>query len=239
MAIEEIAPDLYRISTYVPEINLQFNQFLVSDDEPLLFHTGMRSLFPLVRDEVARVIEPSRIRWVGFSHFESDECGALNEWLQVAPEAEPVCSLVGAMVSVNDFAERPARAMTDGEVLSTGKYRFRFLHTPHVPHCWEAGLMFEETQSTLLCSDLFTHYGNVEAQTTSDVVGRFKQDLIREQQGPLANAYPYSSQTEDTLRRLAELTPKTIAIMHGSSFIGDGKRALDDLATAMREVLAN
>jgi flavorubredoxin len=239
MAIEEIAPDLYRISTYVPEINLQFNQFLVRDDEPLLFHTGMRSLFPLVRDEVARVIEPSRIRWIGFSHFESDECGALNEWLQVAPEAKPVCSLVGAMVSVNDFAERPARAMTDGEVLTTGKYRFRFLQTPHVPHCWEAGLMFEETQSTLLCSDLFTHQGDVEPQTTSDVVGRFRQGLIGDQQGPFANAYPYSSQTEDTLRRLASLRPKTLAIMHGSSFIGDGRQALDDLATAMREVLAD
>jgi flavorubredoxin len=239
MAIEEIAPDLYRISTYVPEINLQFNQFLVKDDEPLLFHTGMRGMFPLVHDEVARVIEPSRIRWIGFSHFESDECGALNEWLQLAPEAQPVCSLVGAMVSVNDFAQRPARAMTDGEVLTTGKYRFRFLQTPHVPHCWEAGLMYEETQKTLLCSDLFTHQGNVEAQTISDVVGRFRQGLIGDQQGPLANAYPYSSQTEDTLRRLASLRPKTLAIMHGSTFIGDGKRALDDLATAMREVLAN
>lgn len=239
MAIDEIAPDLYRISTYVPEINLQFNQFIVRDDEPLLFHTGMRSLFPLVRDEVARVIEPSRIRWIGFSHFESDECGALNDWLQVAPSAEPVCSLVGAMVSVNDFAQRPARAMTDGEVLITGKYRFRFLQTPHVPHCWEAGLMFEETQNTLLCSDLFTHQGDVESQTTSDVVGRFREGLIGDLQGPFANAYPYSSRTEDTLRRLASLTPKTLAIMHGSTFIGDGKRALDDLATAMREVLAN
>jgi flavorubredoxin len=239
MAIDEIAPDLYRISTYVPEINLQFNQFIVRDDEPLLFHTGMRSLFPLVRDEVARVIEPSRIRWIGFSHFESDECGALNDWLQVAPEAEPVCSLVGAMVSVNDFAQRPARAMTDGEVLITGKYRFRFLQTPHVPHCWEAGLMFEETQNTLLCSDLFTHQGDVEPQTTSDVVGRFREGLIGDLKGPFANAYPYSSQTEDTLIRLASLTPKTLAIMHGSTFIGDGKRALDDLATAMREVLAN
>jgi hypothetical protein len=124
-------------------------------------------------------------------------------------------------------------------VLTTGKYRFRFLQTPHVPHCWEAGLMFEETQSTLLCSDLFTHQGNVEAQTTSDVVGRFRQGLIGDLQGPFANAYPYSLQTEDTLRRLASLRPKTLAIMHGSTFIGDGKRALEDLATAMREVLAN
>ena len=239
MAIDEIAPDVFRISTYVPEIKLQFNQFLVRDDEPLLFHTGMRSMFPLVRDEVARVIEPSRVRWIGFSHFESDECGALNDWLQIAPEAQPVCSFVGAYVSVNDFAQRPARAMNDGEVLNTGKYRFRFLHTPHVPHCWEAGLMFEETQNTLLCSDLFTHQGDVAPQTTSDVVGPFKQGLIGDLHGPFANAYPYSSQTEDALKRLADLAPRTLAIMHGSSFIGDGKQALEDLATAMREVLAN
>ncbi len=237
MAIEEIAPDLYRISTYIPEINLQFNQFLVMDDEPLLFHTGMKGIFPLVREDVSRVVEPRRIRWIGFSHFESDECGALNEWLELAPEAEPVCSFVGAMVSVNDFATRPARAMADNEVLSTGKYRFRFLQTPHVPHCWEAGLMFEETQGTLLCSDLFTHQGNVESQTTSDIVGRFREGLINDQQGPLAGAYPYTPQTEETLERLAALSPKTLAVMHGSTFIGDGSQAINDLAMAMREVL--
>lgn len=237
MAIEEVAPDLYRISTFVPEANLQFNQFLVKDDEPLLFHTGMRGLFTQVREEVARVLDPARIRWVGFSHFESDECGALNDWLQVAPEAEPVCSIVGAIVSVNDFAARPPRSMADGEVLVTGKYRFRYLQTPHVPHCWEAGLMFEETQGTLLCSDLFTHQGEVEALTTSDVVGRFRDGLISFQQGPLAHAYPYTPQTEETLRRLAALAPRTLAIMHGSTFVGDGSRALEDLATAMREVL--
>ena len=150
MAVTEIAPDLYRISTYIPEIDLQFNQFLVKDDEPLLFHTGMKVMFPLVRDAVASVIDPSSIRWIGFSHFEADECGSLNEWLQTAPAAQPVCSMVGALVSINDFALRPALGMTDGEVLSTGGYRFRFLQTPHVPHCWEAGLLFEETKCTLL-----------------------------------------------------------------------------------------
>ena len=239
MGLEEIAPDIFRISTYVPEINLQFNQFLVRDDAPLLFHTGMRGMFPLVRDEVARVLEPARIRWLGFSHFEADECGALNEWLAVAPQAEAVCSFVGALVSVNDFAARPAHAMTDGQMLSTGKYRFRFLHTPHVPHCWEAGLMFEETHGTLLCSDLFTHQGNVEPQTTADVVGRFRAGLIGDQQGPFANAYPYTVQTGETLGRLAALNPKTLAIMHGSTFTGDGKQALEDLAIAMHEVLAH
>jgi flavorubredoxin len=239
MPIEEVAPDLFRISTYVPEINLQFNQFLIRDDEPLLFHTGMRGLFPTVREEVARVMDPSLIRWIGFSHFESDECGALNDWLAVAPQAKPVCSFVGALVSVNDFAVRPAHAMTDGQVLSTGKYRFRFLHTPHVPHCWEAGMMFEETQGTLLCSDLFTHQGDVEPRTTSDVVGRFKAGLIGDQHGPFANAYPYMTETGETLRRVAALSPKTLAIMHGSTFVGDGKQALEDLAVAMHEVLAN
>ena len=237
MAVEEIAADLYRVSTYVPELDLQFNQFLVRDEEPLLFHTGMRGLFPSVREEVARVVEPSRLRWIGFSHFESDECGALNEWLEVAPRAEPVCSLVGALVSVNDFATRPARAMQGGEVFATGKYRFRFLRTPHVPHCWEAGLLYEETTGTLLCSDLFTHYGDVEPVTTSDIVGRFRKDLIAGQQSPFADAYPYTKQTAGTLGRLAALQPKALALMHGSSFVGDCAGALDDLTTVMREVL--
>ena len=239
MAIKEIAPDVYRISTFVSDFNLQFNQFLVNDDEPLLFHTGMRGLFPTVREEVSKIIDPAKIRWIGFSHFESDECGALNDWLEIAPEAEPVCSLVGALVSVNDFSVRPARGMTDGERLETGKYRFRFLHTPHVPHCWEAGLMFEETNKTLLCSDLFTHWGDVEALTTSDIVGRFKQDLITGEQGPLAQAYPFSAKTEEQLKRIAALEPQTLALMHGSSFSGNGRQAIEDLAAAMREVLGN
>ena len=237
MAVNEIAPDTYRISTYVPEFHLQFNQFLVADDEPLLYHTGMRGMFPRVLEEVSRVVDPSRLRWVGFSHYEADECGALNEWLQVAPRAEPVCSVVGALVSVNDFAARPARALADGEVLETGRRRFRFLQTPHVPHCWEAGLMFEETEATLLCSDLFTHGGDVAAVTTSDVVGPFTQGLIADQGGPLAGAYPYTPRTGGTLRRLAALRPRTLALMHGSTFVGDGGRALIDLAAAMREVL--
>ncbi len=239
MAIQEIAPDFYRISTYIPDFNLQFNQFLVKDDEPLLFHTGMKGLFPVVREEVAKIIDPAKIRWIGFSHFESDECGALNDWLEIAPQAAPVCSLVGAMVSVNDFAIRPARPMNDGEILETGKYKFRFLHTPHVPHCWEAGMMFEETNKTLLCSDLFTHNGDVESLTSNDIVGRFKQDLIIGEQGPLAQAYPYSEKTDEQLKRLAALQPRTIAVMHGSSFSGNGGKAIEDLAIAMRDVLGN
>ena len=237
MSIKEIAPDVYRLSTYIPEIDLQFSQFLVRDDEPLLFHTGMRVLFPQVLDAVSKVIEPARLRWIGFSHFEADECGALNEWLAVAPSAEPVCSTVGALVSVNDFAARPARGMTDGEVLVTGEYRFRFLQTPHVPHCWEAGLMFEETHATLLCSDLFHQGGDVEPLTESDVVERARKTLIDYQASPLANYMPYTRHTDPTLRRLADLKPRTVATMHGSAFAGDGERALRELAEMMREVL--
>ena len=237
MAVTEIAPDVYRISHYVPEIDLQFNQFLVKDDEPLLFHTGMKAMFPLVRDAVARIIDPSDIRWIGFSHFEADECGSLNEWLHTAPAAQPVCSMVGALVSVNDFAIRPARGMTDGEVLSTGKYRFRFVQTPHVPHCWEAGLLFEETNGTLLSSDLFHQGGDVEPLTESDVIGRVRKTLEDYQAGPMANYMPYTKHTDGILRKLADLKPRTIVPMHGSAYVGNGERAIRDLAIVMREVL--
>lgn len=237
MAVEEIAPDLYRISTYAPGIDLQFNQFLVKDDEPLLFHTGMKALFPTVLEAVSSVIEPSQLRWIGFSHFEADECGSLNEWLQLAPDARPVCSTVGALVSVNDFAIRPALGMNDGETLDTGKYRFRFVQTPHVPHCWEAGLMFEETNGTLLSSDLFHQNGDVEPLTESDVMGRVRQTLLDYQAGPFANYMPYTKQTDGILRKLADLKPRTIVPMHGSAYAGDGERAILDLAGVMREVL--
>ncbi|HYG82338.1 MAG TPA: hypothetical protein VD861_18215 [Pyrinomonadaceae bacterium] len=237
MAISEIAPDLYRISTYVPEIDLQFNQFLVKDDEPLLFHTGMNSLFPSVLEAVKSLIDPSRLRWIGFSHFEADECGSLNEWLQLAPAAQPVCSMLGALVSINDFAVRPALGMTDGAVLSTGKYRFRFVQTPHVPHCWEAGLLFEETNGTLLCSDLFHQVGDVEPLTESDVIGRARKTLEDYQAGPMANYMPYTKHTDTILQKLADLKPRTIAPMHGSAYAGDGERAVRDLAVMMREVL--
>jgi flavorubredoxin len=237
--ITEIAPDVFRICTYIPEINLQFNQFLVRDEQPLLFHTGMKSLFPSVRDAVATLLDPAAIRWIGFSHFEADECGSLYEWQALAPEATAVCSLVAKVVSVDDVVSlRPARALEDGEVLSTGKYRFRFLQTPHVPHCWEASLLFEETQGTLFCSDLFHQEGDVEASTTADVVGRFRQTLVEYQKGPLANYLPYTPHTQPTLQRLAALKPRTLAAMHGSAYVGDGARAIDDLAQVMKDVLS-
>jgi flavorubredoxin len=235
--VTEIAPDIYSLSTYVPDFNLRFNHYLIKDEEPLLFHTGMKHMFPLVRDAVARVIDPATIRWISFSHFEADECGALNEWLAMAPHAQPVCGLVGALVSVNDFAHRPARVLAHDEILKTGKYRVRLRQTPHVPHNWEATLLFEEVTRTLLCSDLFTHEGDVEPTTESDVVERAKRALLEGQKGPFANAYPYTPLTEPVLHGLADLQPTQLALMHGSTFVGDGERALRDLALVMRDVL--
>jgi len=235
--ITEIAPDLFRITTFVEPFNLQFSQFLVRDDEPLLFHTGPRSLFSAVKESVASLIDPRILRWIGFSHFESDECATLPEWQHLAPQSEAVCSLVGKMVSVDDcLALRPAKGMAEGEVLQTGKYRFRFLATPHVPHCWEAGLLFEETERTLLCSDLLHQDGDVEPMTESDVIGRCRKTLMDYQQGPLANYMPYCTLTDATLQRLAALQPKRLATMHGSVYVGDGSRALQDLAGVLREV---
>jgi len=236
--ITEVAPDLFRITTFLEPFNLQFSQFLVRDAEPLLYHTGPRALFPAVREAVASLIDLRTLRWIGFSHFEADECGSLPEWQQVAPQSDAVCSMVGKLVSVDDcLALRPAKGMTDGEVLETGKYRFRFLATPHVPHCWESGLMFEETQRTLLCSDLLHQNGNVEPVTQSDVVGRSRDVLVEYQQGPLANYMPYCTLTDPTLQRLAALQTKTVATMHGSLYVGDGGKALRDLSTVFREVL--
>ena len=237
MKINEIAPDVFRLSLYVAELNLQFNHFLVRDDEPLLYHTGMRKMFPQVREAVATLIDPAKLRWIGFSHFEVDECGALNEWLAVAPQAQAVCSVVGALVNMGDFAARPARGLGSNEVFSTGKYRFRFRPTPHLPHGWDAGVFFEETERTLFCSDLFHHDGDVEPLTQSDILGRVRQTLIHYQAGPLMDYQPFTTRTEKILHDLAEWKPKTLATMHGSAFAGNGARALRDLGTVMRDVL--
>lgn len=236
--ITEIAPDLFRITTFVEPFNIQFSQFLMRDDQPLLFHTGPRALFHEVKSAVASLIDLQALRWIGFSHFESDECATVPEWQQLAPQSEVLCSVVGKMVSVDDcLALRPAKGMVDGEVFETGRYRFRFLATPHVPHCWEAGLLFEETERTLLCSDLFHQDGDVEPMTQSDVIGRCRETLAGYQHGPLANYVPYCSLTEATLNRLAALQPKRLATMHGSVYVGDGSTALRDLAVMWREVL--
>jgi flavorubredoxin len=234
--VTEIAPDLYRLSIYAQDFDLEFNHFLIDDEEPLLFHAGLRGMFAPLRDAVAKVIDPARLRWVGFSHFESDECGGLNDWLAVAPQAQAVCSDLGAMVSVNDFANRPALGLADGETFSTGKYRFRMCRTPHLPHGWDASVLFEETQKTLLCSDLFHQIGKSDPLTNADVVGRSKEAMRAYEGGVLADYAPYTPKTEALFGKLAALKPERLAIMHGSSFEGDGARALTDLAAAFKEV---
>lgn len=236
--VTEIAPDFYRISTFVAQADLQFNQFLVRDEQPLLFHTGMRGLFPTVSEAVAGLIDPSTIRWIGFSHFEADECGALREWQTLAPNATAVCSFVGKVVSVDDVvAARPAKPLNDGDSIGTGKYRFRFIRTPHLPHCWEAGLLFEETQGTLLSSDLFHQNGDVEPLTSSDVMGRVRQTISDYEQGPFASYMPYTPRTSRLLQKIADLKPRTLATMHGSTFAGDGEQAIKDLDSIMKELL--
>jgi flavorubredoxin len=235
--VTEIAPDVFRISTFHPDYGIQFNQFLIRDDEPFIMHTGFRKMFSSTLEGVASVIDPSKLRWIGISHFESDECGALNEWQQISPDVEAVCSFVGAVVMVNDFSDRPARKLSDGEILEIGHHRLRFLSTPHVPHCWDAGLFFEETDRTLLCSDLFFHSGDPEPLTESDIVERARATIIENLSGPLANDMPYTPYTDSTLLRLATLEPQTLALMHGSSFRGDGRAAILDLAAVIKEIL--
>ncbi len=235
--IDEIAPNLYRISTYFSGYDLQFNQFLVIDDDILLYHTGMRKLFPLVRDAVAKVVEPSRIRWIGFSHFEADECGSLNEWLSLAPHAEFICGTIGATVNINDFACRQGRVLADNEVFTTGRCRFRFLETPQVPHAWDASLLLEETASVLFCSDLFLQNGNVDPLTEKDLLESARQALLAYEAGPLRHLMLYTSLTQNTLLKLADLKPKLLAIMHGSSFKGNGERALQDLSEMYAAIL--
>ena len=225
--IDEIAPDLFRISVYASQFNLQFNHFLVRDDEPLVFHTGMRRMFPEVRDAVARLIDLPSLRWISWSHFEVDECGALNEWLAVAPHAQAACSEVGAMVNLQDFADRPARGLAPGDVLQTGRRRYRYVPTPHLPHGWDAGMLFEETDRILLCSDLFHQIGQLEPVTTEDVVGRWDAAIAAMQAHPVLMDYvPFTPKTRLRLETLAALEPRLLATMHGSSFVGDGGAAL-------------
>ncbi|MBZ5649062.1 MAG: MBL fold metallo-hydrolase [Acidobacteriia bacterium] len=232
----EIAPDVYRISIYAPWGDLQFNHFLIKDQEPLLFHTGLRGMFAEVREAVSKLIRLTDLRHISFSHFESDECGSLNDWLAVAPHADVVCSQVGALVCVNDFIGREAHPLADGETFSTGKYRFRYCRTPHLPHGWDAGLLFEETQKTLLCSDLFHQTGDLEPLTELDVVGRSLEAMRGYQAGILADYVPYTGATSNNLHKLASLKPDTLAIMHGSSFKGDCGRALIELDQAFEQV---
>ncbi len=221
--ITEIAPSVFRLSTFIPQVpptGLAFSQFLILGDEPLLFHTGMRGLFPLVRDAVAKLMPIEKLRWISFGHYEADECGAMNEWLAVAPNAQIAHGMTGCMVSLNDMADRAPRILANDEVINLGGKRARYLDTPHVPHGWEAGLIFEETTGTLLCGDLFTQYGECDATTESDIVGAA---ITGED---IANFSALNPAMGATLRKLAELKPRTLALMHGPSYQGDGAAAL-------------
>jgi flavorubredoxin len=225
--VDEIAPHIYRLSTFVPEIGptgFTFNQFLLDDDEPLLFHAGPRRMFPMVSEAIERVLPVERLRWVAFGHIESDECGAMNEFLAAAPQAEVVHGMTGCMVSLNDMADRPPRPMADGETLQLGAMRVRHLDTPHVPHAWEARVLYEETTGTLLCGDLGSQLGDGPALTEGDILGPAVEAEDVFASSSLAPSMPA------TIERLADLQPRTLAIMHGSSFTGDGEAALHALA---------
>jgi len=227
--INEIADGIYRLSTFVPGIappaGFTFNQFLILGDEPLMFHTGLRKMFPLNREALSRIIPPARLRWIAFGHYEADECGAMNEWLAIAPNAEVAHGRTGCMVSLNDMADRAPRVLDDGEVIDLGGgKRVRYIDTPHTPHGWDAGVLYEESTRTLMCGDLFTQLGDGPSLTEGDIVGPAiaAEDLFR-----------YSSlnpQMGATIRGLAEFAPRTLALMHGPSFVGDGRGALRALA---------
>jgi len=231
--IHEIAAGIYRINTPVllPDgLHFNFNQYLIDDEAPLLFHTGPRRMFPLVREAVGRLMPVARLRYVGFSHFEADECGSLNDWLEAAPQAEPVCSRIGAMVSTNDVADRPARALADGEVLTLGRHAVRWFDTPHLPHGWDSGLMMETSTRTFLCGDLFTQGGAGETPLTeSDILGPSEE--FRGQM----DYYAHAPDTMATLERLALERPTTLAVMHGTAFRGDGATLLRALAARLAE----
>lgn len=226
-SICEIADGIYRINTPLSVVpgGFSFNQYLIVDDEPLLFHTGLRRMFPLVREAVATVMPVERLRYVGLSHFEADECGSLNEWLSVAPQAVAVCSRVAAMTSIQDVADRPPRALADGETISLGKHRVLWFDTPHLPHAWECGFLMEQETRTLLCGDLFTQPGDkTPALTESDILGP------SEQMRKGLDYFAHAPNTREMLERLAAEEPATLACMHGSAWRGDGAALLRALA---------
>ena len=227
--IAEIADGIFRLSTFVsdvaPPAGFTFNQFLVLGDEPLLFHTGLRNMFGLTRDAVSRILPPERLRWISFGHFEADECGALNQWLAVAPQAQAAHGQICCLVSLNDFADRAPRQLQNGEILELGRgKRVRYLDTPHTPHGWDAGVLYEESTGTLLCGDLFTHLGDGAALTDGDIVG---PAIAAEDVFPYSSLHPTMGAN---IRGLAELSPRTLALMHGQSYAGDGAAALRALA---------
>lgn len=222
--VDEIADGVYRLSSYVEEADLLFNQILLDADQPLLFHTGLRAMFPSVSEAAARVVAHDRLRWIGFGHLEADECGSMNQWLAAVPDAELMHTALGVLVSLGDLAERAPRGLADGEVVDLGGKRVRHLATPHVPHGWDAGLLFEEVTGTLLVGDLFSVSGRWPALTEDDLV---EPALVTEDQ---YQATALTPATAPTIRRLAELEPRTLALMHGPGYTGDGATMLRALA---------
>jgi len=227
--ITEISDGIFRLSTFVPEVaapaGFTFNQFLVIGDEPLLFHTGPRRMFPLVREAVSRVVEPERLRWITFGHVEADECGSMNEWLAIAPQAQVAHGAIACSVQLADLADRPPFELANGQVIDLGRgKRVRYLDTPHTPHAWDAGVVFEESTATLLCGDLFTQVGGGPAVTTGDIVG---PAIAGEEMFHYSSLNPNMG---STIRQLATLAPRTLGLMHGPSFSGDGAAALRALA---------
>jgi len=233
--VHEIAPGIHRISTFLPQVGpegFSFNQFLIEADQPLLFHTGPRGLFPFITEAVAKVMPVEKLAWLSFGHVEADECGSMNMWLSAAPRSQVAFNALGCDVSLNDLADRPPRALADGEVLDLGGKRVRLITTPHVPHGWEAQVMFEETTGTLLCGDLMTQLGRGAPITNHDVVeAALRAERVFHQTSPGPNAAL-------TLRKLAALSPQRLAIMHGSSFEGDGQKALLALADGYEALTA-
>lgn len=231
--VAEIADRIYRLSTFVPDAapgGFTFNQFLLDADEPMLFHCGMRALFPAVRSAAERILPLGRLRWISFSHVEADECGSLDQWLDAAPDATVVHGQLGCMLSVSDLSARPPRGMEDGAVLDLGGRRLRLVQTPHVPHNWESIAWHEEVTGTLLCGDIVTSAGNGPACVSTDIVG---PALQAEQ---LFGAWSGGPDALPTLQRLATLAPRTLAAMHGSAYQGDGGRALTGLAAGLGEL---
>jgi flavorubredoxin len=222
--VAEVGDGLYQLTTYLPEMDFAVNQYLLTGDEPLLFHTGMRGLFPDVSTAVASVIPAQSLRWIGFGHVAADECGSMNQWLAAAPAATVVQGAVGCMVSIGDLADRSPRPLAPGEKLETGGHQLEWIDTPHVPHAWEAGVMFDHETRTLLCGDLFSQYGNYAPSTVDDIVA---PAVEAEDAFPSMSLHPA---TGSLIRSLAELDIATLALMHGPVFTGDCRRALCDLA---------
>lgn len=222
--VTEIAADIHQLSTFVGA-PVGFNQYLIAAEQPLLFHTGMRQMFPLVSAGVSTVLPPESLRWISFGHVEADESGSMNDWLAVAPGATVAQSQIGCMVSIEDLADRPPRPLADGEELDLGGHVVQWFDTPHVPHGWEAGVLYDMTTRTLLCGDLFTRYGDFEATTTADIVGPAVQ---AEDEAPGSLSLHPSSGA--IIRRLAELDIDTLAPMHSPAFTGDCPAALLRLA---------